>query len=358
MTEKVSWKFFLTPPEAVQAMYDACSAARISIDFEQYIIEDNEQGRWFIDVLAQKAAQGVRVRLLCDASGSSSLLGSPTLTAAEKAGVQVRVFNPIKPWLPHKLLSWFLRDHRKLAVIDGKIGFIGGVNIRMYVNDRRDTHVRIEGPVIKEFQAAFNRIWEKTGIGKRMFAFDRPLVPGVFTLLTNSPYIHQRFTYWAYVRQIRAAKKYIYITTPYFIPDWRIFRALKGAARRGVDVRIIVPNSPDWKIVRFANTSFYARALRVGIRIMEFGPQFNHAKTCVIDDAWACVGSSNMDSLSLLLNYEADLAGTDSKFVADLKNIFEDDLKQSAEILRRDWRRRPFLHKLLEQLLRPLHRFI
>jgi cardiolipin synthase len=358
MTEKVSWKFFLTPPEAVQAMYDACSAARVSIDFEQYIIEDNEQGRWFIDVLAQKAAQGVRVRLLCDASGSSSLLGSPTLTAAEKAGVQVRVFNPIKPWLPHKLLSWFLRDHRKLAVIDGKIGFIGGVNIRMYVNDRRDTHVRIEGPVIEEFQAAFNRIWEKTAIGKRMFAFDRPLVPGVFTLLTNSPYIHQRFTYWAYVRQIRAAKKYIYITTPYFIPDWRIFRALKGAARRGVDVRIIVPNSPDWKIVRFANTSFYARALRVGIRIMEFGPQFNHAKTCVIDDAWACVGSSNMDSLSLLLNYEADLAGTDSKFVADLKNIFEDDLKQSAEILRRDWRRRPFLHKLLEQLLRPLHRFI
>lgn len=358
MPTETTWQFYKTPPDAVRAMYEACDAATKSIDFEQYIFEDNEQGQWFMAMLSRKAAQGVKVRLLCDAIGSYGLMNSKTLAAAVKKGVEARFFNPIQPLLLHKLFSWFLRTHRKLAVIDGAIGLTGGVGVRMYIKERHDAHVRIEGSVVGEIAAAFERMWEMTGRRRRLFSFDRPVAPGVFTLLTNSPRLHQRFTYWAYVRQFRAARKYIYITTPYFIPDWRILRALRGAARRGVDVRVVVPNSPDWRLVRFGNTSFYSRALRAGIRIFEYGPQFNHAKTCVVDGEWACVGSSNMDSLSLLFNYEADLASTNQKFIAELGDIFQENSRHTQEIGARQWHQRPLWHKALEQLLRPLHRFM
>ncbi len=358
MDTETSWKFYLTPGEAMQAMYEACAAATRSIDFEQYIFEDNEQGQRFMDLFAQKVAAGVRIRFLCDGSGSYAAVGSKMLSDATAAGVQVRIFNPIKPWMLHMVSRWFLRNHRKLAIIDGQVGLVGGVNIRLYVKDRRDAHVRVVGPVVAEFSKAFERMWEMTGAGRRIFTFDQPATSGVFTLLTNSPRVHQRFTYWAYVRQLRAARKYIYVTTPYFIPDGRIFRALKGAARRGVDVRLMVPSSLDWRLVRFGNTSFYNRALRAGIKILEFGPEFNHAKTCAIDDVWGCVGSSNMDNLSLLFNYEADLSGTDPLFVSDLRNIFLQNAQQTKEVVWSQWRQRPFTHKILEQLLRPLHGFL
>lgn len=356
-----SWKFYLSPSEAEEAMYQTCAKAKVSIDFEQYIFENDSLGRKFLELFMQKAAAGVHVRLLCDAVGSNSLYSSAALTDVRRSGVRVEFFNRIRPywrWV-HRILEKFLRTHRKLLIVDGRYGLIGGVGIRANKLERRDTHVRVTGPVVAEIASAFDRMWRMAARGKRLFKFYKPIMMADgFTLLTNSPRFHQRFTYHALVKMFRSARKYIYLTTPYFVPDGRLFRALKGAARRGVDVRLIVPNSPDWKMVRFANSSYYARALRAGIRIFEYGPEFIHAKTSVVDDSWACVGSSNLDSLSLLLNYEADLSGTNKDFVAELKLQFLRDLDETKEVIRRVWRRRSFAHKLLEFLVLPLHRIL
>lgn len=361
MGQKTTWKFYLSPDAAWEGMYHTCEQARFSIDFEQYIFVDDFLGRRFCELFAKKAKQGVRVRLLLDAFGSYGMHFSPVLSEMKKAGVQVQFFNAIHPWWRwvHRIGAKFLRTHRKLLVVDGEYGFAGGVGIRATMSARRDTHVRVRGPVVDEIAAAFERMWEMAAAGRWLFTFSKPLTePSEFTLLTNSPYYRQRFTYWALVRRFRSAKKYIYITTPYFVPDHRMLRALRGAARRGVDVRVMVPNAPDWRLVRFGNSSFYARALRAGIKIIEYQEHFHHAKTYIVDDEWVSVGSSNMDSLSLLFNYEADLASSNKQFVAEVKWHFIEDSKYAKELTKAQWRQRPLWHKALEQITRPLHRFM
>jgi cardiolipin synthase len=340
-------------------MYSACEQARFSIDFEQYIFEDDFLGRRFLELFVKKAGAGVRVRLLADAVGSRSLANSPVLKDVQAAGIHVQFFNPIEPWWIHKLISWFLRNHRKLLVVDSGVGFIGGVGIKASASGRRDTHVRIEGPVVDEFLSAFEQMWEKTAAGHYMFGFKKPIVAdSEFTLLTNSPRFRQRFTYQTLVRKIREAKKYIYLTTPYFVPDRRISRALRGAARRGVEVRLVVPKKSDHIFTDLAGQSYFWLALRAGIRIFEYQPGFIHAKTFVIDDAWASVGSSNLDNLSLLFNYEADVASTQPQFIESVKWQFIEDTKQSVEIVRREWRKRSLLRKMAELATWPIHRFL
>ncbi len=356
---ETTWKFYLTPEEAISGMYEACSHATASIDFEQYIFEDDLTGRRFLELLIKKAQSGVRVRLLCDAVGSHSLYSSPILAQVRARGVEVRFFNPIKPWWVHRLLNRFLRTHRKLLVTDSSVGFTGGVGIRSYPAAMRDTHVRIQGSVVAEITAAFERMWEMTGKEERSFTFSQPASGiGEFSLLTNSPHVRQRFTYRMFVKMFRAARRYLYITTPYFVPDWRLLRAIKGAARRGVDVRLMLPQSTDWKLANFANRSFYAQVLRAGARIFEYGPTFHHAKTYVVDDEWASVGSSNLDSLSLLLNYEADVMSRNKQFISELKAHFMEDLKLTREVVRAQWRKRAYMGQFLEILVKPLHRLM
>ncbi len=359
MARTTRWNFYLSPDAAWEGMYAACEEARFSIDFEQYIFEDDFLGRRFIELLVRKAKAGVRVRLLVDAVGSRSLASSPVLRDTQRAGVRVQFFNPIEPWWVHKLVSWFLRNHRKLLIVDGSIGFIGGVGIRAQAAGRRDTHVRIEDPVVDEFSSAFEQMWEQTAAGRLLFGFKNPIISdSAFTLLTNSPKFRQRFTYQALLHHIREAKKYVYLTTPYFVPDRRLSRALRGAARRGVEVRLVVPQKSDHAVTDLASRSYFGLALRAGIRIFEYQPGFIHAKTFVIDDSWASVGSSNLDNLSLLFNYEADLASTDLHFIAEVKWQFIEDTKQSVEVVRSEWGRRSVGQKMREFLTWPIHRFL
>jgi cardiolipin synthase len=359
MAAPTSWKFYLSPDTVWEGMTQACEQARFSIDCEQYIFEDDFLGKRFLELFAEKARKGIRVRLLVDAVGSSGLSGSKELVKAVNAGVKVQFFNPIRPWWVHQLLDRFLRTHRKLLIIDGEVGFIGGTGIRADASGRRDTNVRICGPVVDEFIAAFEQMWVKTLANKHIFGFKKPFVQDSdFALLTNSPYFRQRFTYWALVERIRAAKKYIYLTTPYFVPDRRLSRALRGAARRGVEVRLVVPNKSDFKITDLATRSYFGLALRAGVRIFKYQPSFIHAKTFVIDDVWASVGSSNLDSLSLMFNYEADLASTDNKFIEEIKWHFIEDSKQCREVLLREWRKRSIWQRLGELLTMPIHRLL
>lgn len=356
---KTTWKFYLSPQEAWEGMYKACETAKESIDFEQYIFEDDQLGRRFLELLLRKSKDGVRVRLLADAVGSHSLFVSPILEALQEGGVQVQFFNPIEPWWVHRLFSRFLRNHRKILVVDTLYGFIGGVGLRENMKNWRDTHLKISGKVVAAMQQAFNRMWEMNKMNKRSFGFVQPEEGnGQFMLLTNSPRRHQRFTYQTLLRQIRGASRYIYLTTPYFIPAPKLFKALQAAARRGVDVRILLPEHSDSHVADVAFHSYFTLALNAGIKIFEYQSGFIHAKTFVVDDEWASVGSSNLDNMSLLLNYEADVASTDTKFVEEVKEQFLDDSKEAHQVVRREWLDRPIADKLLELLTWPLHGFM
>jgi len=362
------WKFFLHAHDAWECMLDDCRNAQVSIDMEQYIFEHDAIGDRFIRIFEQKAREGVRVRLLCDAAGSSNLYNSARVKRLLASGIEVLFFNPIKPWRINNYSSWFFRDHRKVLVIDSHVGYIGGVGVHQRMHNWRDTQVRIEGPVIHELDYVFDQMWNRTKEGK-FFRFNKPFFSAeqqtskpqaltkYFYFLTNSPRFHQRFIYHSLIDVIRNAHTCVYLTTPYFIPDLRLVRVLR-LARRGVDVRLIVPNASDHPIVDIATQSYFWIMLKAGVRIYLYRDHVLHAKTVIIDDDWASVGSANLDSLSLLLNYEANLVGTNHTFVSELRGHFMEDLNRSREVIFSDWKKRSWFRKLFEAITWPIHKFL
>lgn len=354
----IQWKFFLRSRDAWDRMLDDCRQAQVSIDMEQYIFEHDEIGKRFIHVLEAKAREGVRVRLLCDAAGSYNLFNSVHIKHLIASGIEVLFFNPIKPWRINNYSSWLFRDHRKVLVIDSRIGYIGGVGIHQRMGDWRDTQVRVEGPVVCELEYVFDQMWNRTREGK-FFRFSRPqALTKYFYFLTNSPRFHQRFIYHSLIDAIRGARNHIYLTTPYFIPDLRLVRVLRLAARRGVDVRLIVPDASDHPIVDIATQSYFWIMLKAKVRVYLYHDHVLHAKTIVIDDEWASVGSANLDSLSLLFNYEANLVSTNRAFVRELKEHFMDDLQSSREMTLPVWKQRSRVRKFFEAVSWPIHKFL
>ncbi|PIR86967.1 MAG: hypothetical protein COU11_03050 [Candidatus Harrisonbacteria bacterium CG10_big_fil_rev_8_21_14_0_10_49_15] len=360
------WQFYTNTDQAWEGMLAAIAEAKESIDCEQYIFENDSIGRQFLELFVKKAKQGVRVRLLVDGIGSLALLRSSYLPEAQRAGVKVQFFNPLKPWWVYKVTFWFLRDHRKVLVVDEKIGFTGGVGVRIAMTGRRDTHVRVTGAVVRQLREAFEAMWQATHLGERYIKHKRQQrTEDGFLFITNTPRPRQRFFYHELRRRISSAQSNIYLVTPYFVPDRRLFRALKKAVRRGVTVNLIVPEQSDHPFVDIASQSYFWLALHRGVRIWLHQDHKNgdnlfiHSKAFVVDDNWASVGSTNLDNLSLLLNYEGDLTSTDPKFVAEVTSQCQQDIADSVELTRSDWkRRRTFRRKLAELSTWPFHRLM
>lgn len=365
----IQWQFFLHSHDAWERMLEDCRNAQVSIDMEQYIFEHDAIGKQFMHLLEQKAREGVRVRLLCDAAGSYNLFNSSHVAHLLASGVEVLFFNPIKPWRINNYSAWLFRDHRKVLAIDSHIGYIGGVGVHQRMHDWRDTQVRIEGPVVHELGYVFDQMWNRTKEGK-FFRFSKPffnaelrigrpqVLSKYFYFLTNSPRFHQRFIYHSLIDAIRGARNCVYLTTPYFIPDLRLVRVLRLAARRGVDVRLIVPDASDHPIVDIATQSYFWIMLKAKVKIYLYRDHVLHAKTVVIDDDWASVGSANLDNLSLLFNYEANLVSTNRAFVRELQEHFISDQGRSREVLLPDWKRRSRMRKLFEAVTWPIHKFL
>jgi cardiolipin synthase A/B len=359
MKEEMGWKFYLTGKAAQAGMLKACLRANETIDVEQYIFEDDELGRRFAAVLMTKARAGLRVRVLCDTIGSNTLFVSSLSDEMRAAGVQLQFFNPIEAWWLHKSTQWFLRDHRKILIIDRTEAYTGGVGISKIMEDWRDTHVMVTGSVVHHFEIAFERMWDRTAQRKRLVRVPTPpVLTGTMALFTNAPYRHQRFIYYQMLDALRRAENYVYLSTPYFVPDRKLFRALRRAVKRGVDVRLLLPRHADSPFVDLASRSYYWLALRNGVKLYRYTPSFMHAKTMVVDDEWATVGSSNLDNLSLLLNYEANLICIEKDFVKTLRKHFEADLKEAEQLTSDGWHSRPLGYKLLELLTWPLHRLM
>ncbi len=351
---EVSTHFYTKTGDAWDDMLKDIEGAEKSIDIEQYIFSIDVIGTRFLDLLQKKALQGIRVRLLLDAGGSFAFFRSPIVERLKRIGIEIRFFNPLKPWRIDLFTSNFFRNHRKIMIIDGIIGHLGGVGIQDHMMEWRDTHMRMTGDIVEDLEISFLALWNRVGIGIfRRYTHNHQFLKKS-NLLTNSPRLKHRHIYQALIANIRNAKKYIYLTTPYFIPDIRLYRVLRLAAKRGVDVRILVPEIADHVFINHARESYFSLALKAGIQIYIYKPFMMHAKTAVTDD-WATAGSFNLDSLSFYFNHEANIGTTEASFIEEIRKHFFEDLAVSEQINYEGWKNRPLRKKFLELLTWPFH---
>ncbi len=346
------WKVFIKTEDVWDAMKELCLNAKKEILCEQFILDTDEAGLELLDILAQKSAEGVKVQILCDMVGSVGLFTSPTLQKKlTDAGVELAFWNPVKLWRIDTFFSWFFRDHRKMLVVDEEHGMLGGAGLREDMREWWDAHVEVSGPVTAEMKHSFMEMWalaHEKRLLKRIK--QRKTISKGFEFVANAPSRKSHHLYNAILAAIKNAKEFINITTPYFIPDKRLKRALIQAARRKVSVNILVPKVSNHIWADRASQAMFADLLAENINILTYGPDMIHAKTIVIDNKWATVGSMNLDSLSLSFNYEANLVSTNSNFAKYLTMLFEDNMDNTERVIEWSWRKRGIRRKLLERI--------
>lgn len=330
------------------ARLEAIRAARKTITFAQYFYEDGPIAREIAEALAERCRAGVRTHVLLDAFGALKM-PAEYRALMEQAGCQVVMFRPPNPFAFTKFNN---RSHRRILVVDGRVGFTGGsgVSAKWMGNGRtegrwRDTDVRVEGPVVEHLQSAFAEHWmEATGhlLGGEDYFRASPDQEGtILAQVVSSSPVNGRFAmYTLFLLAMSSARQSILITSPYFLPNDRMIEALTDAAKRGVRVVVLVPARSDSAIVRQASRLEFGNLLEAGIQIYEYRAALLHAKTMVIDGTWATIGSTNMDNRSFALNDEVNLVAYDKGVATHLEKIFQDDLAYSKRIEYAEWRRR------------------
>ncbi len=342
--------------ETYPAMLDAISKASVSVHLETYTLADDFIGRRFAEAMAAAARRGLDVRLLCDAIGSAGL-SERFLGELAAAGVRTAMFHPIAPWRK----GWALnkRDHRKMLVVDGATGFVGGLNIsKEYVPEEeggdgwRDTHLEICGPAVGAIAEMFRWAWRHAA-GEEVHLPDppRPVPDGVPAKVIGNRLFRDRHLIRAeYAKVIRGAERFVLISNAFFVPDRRIRRSLAQAARRGVRVEVMVPDRSDVPAATYAGRALYARLLKNGIRLFLWPKKMLHAKTAVVDGIWSTVGSYNMNHRSLFHDLEATATILDRAFGAEMVEMFEEDKRRCRELTLREWEARPWRERVIEKL--------
>lgn len=321
--------------------------ARNSIRLESYIFENDAIGSEFIDACCERARAGVRVLMHLDALGSLALSISDGPDRLHEAGVELRWFNPARLTRLSKLNR---RNHRKLLVVDERVAWLGGFNIhdessRRYSGEEcwRDTQVRIEGPLARVAAEYFDQLWQ----GKRRWHVATEAEMGAFLVSNHNLRQQHRFRRLLKLR-MRKAEKRVWLTTPYFMPDHGTQREMARAAKRGVDVRLLVPFKTDRPVTQWAARAAYSQLLHAGVRIHEFKPRLLHAKTAIVDDSWCTVGTANIDYRSFYVNFELNLISRREDLAAILATNFLDDLAVSKEVTGETWRRRAWTARFPE----------
>jgi len=340
-------------------MLKAIRGAQKTITFESYIYWSGNTGAAFTQALIERAQAGVRVHLLFDALGSGKI-DEGSVKAMKAAGIEVEKYNP---WRWNTLARINNRTHRKIMVVDGRIGYTGGAGIgdewtgnAQDVGHWRDTHFRVEGPVVGQMQAAFIENWiEVTGRvlhGEEYFPeLERAGVQAAQFIVT-SPGGGSESMQLMYLMSIAAAARSIKLSAAYFLPDGVEVRTLVAAAKRGVRIQLIVPGQEtDSPLVRRASRSTWGELLRAGVEFYEYQPTFYHCKVMVVDDVWVSVGSTNFDARSFSVNDEANLNVYDRDFAVAQARIFAADLERSRRISLEEWENRPWTEKLWEHSL-------
>ena len=348
-------------PSTYQAMAAAIESAQDNINMETYIFQDDDVGRRFAAALIAKQQQGVQVNLIRDSLGTIS---TPTafFDAMADAGVNVLEYNPVNP-LSTVQAGWDLnqRDHRKLLIVDGRIAFLGGINISSVYSGGsfsqsskvrpdgqlpwRDTDISLMGPVVAELQKLFMETWQRQEgalLAERNY-YPAPTVEGssVVRAIGSSPDEDYSLIYATLISALRSAQTEICITNAYFVPDRQLLDALKEAAARGVDVKLVLPASTDSWLVFYAGRAHYKELLKAGVKLYERRDALLHVKTAVIDGVWSTVGSTNLDWRSFLHNHELNAVVLGAAFGGQVQAMFERDMAASDAITLDAWRRRP-----------------
>ena len=359
-------------PPTYDAMLAAIAAARDHINLETYIIEGDEIGRRFADALIDKQRQGVQVTLIYDSIGGHRV-PKEFFKRLSDTGIRLLEYNPVNPLKAR--VGWDVneRDHRKLLVVDGQTAFVGGINISgVYSGGSlsrtgtaehperplpwRDTHLQLDGPVVRELQKLFLQTWERQRgdplPARNYFPQLQPRGNEVVRAIGSSPDEPFSIIYATLISAIDSAESDILLTNAYFVPDPQLREALKSAAARGVDVKLLLPSSSDNWLVFHAGRSHYEDVLRAGVKIYERHDALLHSKTALIDGVWSTVGSTNLDWRSFLFNQELDAMVLGADFGAQMRAVFDRDLAASRHITLEQWERRPWSLRLKEGLAR------
>jgi cardiolipin synthase A/B len=324
--------------ENYPAWLKAIRSARSAIHFENFIVCDDETGREFAAVLAEMAATGVRVRVLYDWLGSSGRAFPGFWSRLEKAGVEVRVFNPPRLTAPF----WIRRNHRKLLTVDGRVGFVSGLCIAdnwkgtPEVEPWRDTGVALEGPIVADLGAAFADSWARAGTPLDAGDLPEPasIAPAgtvAARLISGRPGMFRTYRLDQFIAA--TAQRTLWLTDAYFVATTSYVQALAEAARDGVDVRLLVPGSSDVPVLQPVVRAGYRSLIEAGIRVFEWNGSMLHAKTAVADGRWSRVGSTNLNLASWATNWELDVVVEDEGFAASMEAMYVEDLTNATEIV-------------------------
>ena len=354
--------------DAFEHIFAELEQARHHIHLEYYIIRSDKTGARLKEILIRKAREGVKVRIIYDAVGSW-YLPRRYITDMQKYGIEIHPFMPVMmPYINNKLNY---RNHRKIVVVDGRIGFLGGLNVgdeylgyHPKLGKWRDTHLKLEGTSVHFLQVIFMLDWDFVSREKLANQTDSAYFPEFESyqgtpvqIAASGPDSDWESIRQSYFALINSARKSIKITTPYLIPDEGISLALKTAALSGIDVRIILPGKPDHKIVFWASQSYFEELMDAGIKIYLYRPGFIHAKIISVDGEVASLGSANLDMRSFQLNFEVNAMIYDRKLVAKLDSDFTRDLAQAQEVNPAEFATRALWNKVRQsaaRLLSPL----
>ncbi|CAG8869223.1 Major cardiolipin synthase ClsA [Pseudomonas fluorescens] len=326
------------------AIFKAIANARETVLVQFFIIHDDAIGRELQQLLLRRAAEGVRVFVLYDSIGSHALPGR-YIQELRDGGVEARGFSTRRGWFNRFQVNF--RNHRKIVVVDGLVGFLGGLNVgdeylggNPKLSPWRDTHLQVSGPVLACLQESFAEDWYwATRQLPPLILQDTYPDDGVLCqVLASGPADPQETCALFFVEAIHSATSRVWITSPYFIPDEAVFAALRLAVLRGVDVRILIPSRPDHRIVYAASSLFAFEAVRAGVRMFRYGPGFMHQKVVLIDGEVSAIGSANLDNRSFRLNFEIMLLTVDRDFADQVEAMLLHDFDQSKEITHEDTR--------------------
>ena len=353
-------------PATYRAMLQAIAAARDHVNMETYILDDDATGQLFVQALIRKQQEGVQVNLIHDSVGT---LQTPKafFDQLTSAGVQVLEFNPVNPLAAKKGWELNQRDHRKLLIVDGSTAFLGGINISgVYSSGSsmvkhtarpgdprwRDTDIQIDGPVVADFQKLFLDAWvsQKGPLLAQRDYFPKLKAAGdqVVRAIGSSPDDAYSQIYGTLLSAIHSAETRVSVTNAYFVPDPQLVQAMESAAKRGVEVVLILPSQTDSWLVLHAGRAHYERLLRAGVQIYERRGVILHSKTALIDGVWSTVGSTNLDWRSFLHNYEINAVILGEAFGRQLQAMFDRDRAESDVITLAQWERRSIDLRLKE----------
>jgi cardiolipin synthase A/B len=362
-------RLLIDGPMAYEAMFAAMRKAVHHIHLETFILDDEEIGQEFAEILIERRQAGVEVRLVYDAFGILNA-EEAFFDRLREHGIQLYKYIPLNP--TENLQVWQMneRHHRKILVVDGRVAFAGGMNISSVythssfspprgmskLKDRwRDTHLHLEGPVVAEFQGLFLTLWAKLHetaplTGPEYFPDLAPAGSKLVRVVVSTAGDEEVDIYKVFLAAFHQAKRRIWITQGYFSPDQRFLNVLKNAARRGVDVRLLLPGATDSWITISSSRAHYSELLKAGVRIFERKDALQHAKSAVVDGIWSTVGSSNLDYRSFLHANEANALIYGSEFASRMVDVFRADQKENVEITLAEWKKRSLIQRAAEVL--------